>query len=60
MVKGDHPGGSLAGNESLLASSTISVGLRRFRSLRTVAGCRACFGLPRYRPILRPDRRSVA
>ena len=27
MVKGDHPGGSLAGNESLLASSTISVGL---------------------------------
>jgi hypothetical protein len=28
MVNGDHPGGSLAGNDSLLASSTISVGLR--------------------------------
>lgn len=38
MVKGDHPGGSLAGNESLLASSTRSVGLGVSEAFRLLPG----------------------
>jgi hypothetical protein len=38
MVKGDHPGGSLAGNESLLASSTRSVGLGASEACRLSPG----------------------
>ena len=46
MVKGDHPGGSLAGNESLLASSTISVGLGVSEACRESPGAAPVSAFP--------------
>ena len=46
MVKGDHPGGSLAGNESLLASSTRSVGLGVSEACRSSPGAAPVSAFP--------------
>ena len=58
MVKVDQAGGSLAGNESLLASSTISVGLELSEACGQSSGAAPVSASPRCRLMLRPETLS--